>query len=61
MSAAVKAEVRTKSAIRSYEEEVGVQVAGSAVLEQVFHQLYLIYLIHATLGEMTFRRLLPHA
>jgi hypothetical protein len=56
-----KAMIRTKSAIKSYEEEVGVPVAGTAALEQVFHQIYLVYLIHATLGEMKFSRILPHA
>ena len=60
-AAAVKAAIRTKSAINSYEDEVGIQVAGSAVLEEVFHQLYMIYLIYETLGDMKFRRILQHA
>jgi len=55
MSAAEeKAKVRTKSAIKVHEEEVDIQVTGSAALVQVFHQVYLAYLIRATLGDMTF-------
>jgi hypothetical protein len=61
MSAELTAELRTKFAIRDYEEEMGVPVAGSAVLEQAFSDLYKICLIHATLGEMKFRRELPTA
>lgn len=61
MSAELEADIRTKSAIRSYEEGMGVPVAGSAVLEEQFECLQKIYLIHATLGDMRFRRILPHA
>lgn len=36
-------------------------VAGNTVLEQVFRQICLAYLVHATLGDMTFRKILQHA
>jgi hypothetical protein len=60
-AAAEKANVLTQSAIKAYEEEVGVSVAGSAVLEDIFHQLYLAYLNREKLGESKFRRIIPHA
>ena len=56
MSAATLAEIRTKSAIKDYEEQTGVQVSGNARLEEMFVHLSQIYLVHATLGDMTFRR-----
>jgi len=59
MSAATLAESRTKSAIKDYEAETGVPVAGNTKLEQVFGYLHQIYLAHAILGEMKFRRELP--
>ncbi len=52
MSAATLAEIRTKSAIKDYEEQTGVQVSGNARLEEMFAYLSQIYLVHATLGEM---------
>jgi hypothetical protein len=61
MSATLKAEILTKLAIRSYEEEVGVPVAGCAILERIFHQIYLAHLIHETLGERKFHRILQSA
>jgi hypothetical protein len=61
MSAELAAEMRTKWAIERYEKEMGIPVAGSTVLEQAFSELYKIYLIHSTLGEMKFRRELPTA
>ena len=47
-------EVRTEVAINDYEQEVG-KVAG----KQAFRALYKVYLIHATLGEMKFSKILP--
>ena len=61
MSATLKAEVLTKAAIRSYEEEVGIPVAGNAALEEQFECLRKIYLIHTTLGELTFRNMMQNA
>lgn len=61
MSASTLAEIRTKSAIKCYEEEVGIPVAGNAKLEEIFRRLYEIYFIHATLGDMKFRCDLPTA
>jgi hypothetical protein len=61
MSAATLAEIRTKSAIKDYEEQTGVQVSGNAKLEEIFGRLYEIYFIHATLGDMMFRKTLPSA
>jgi hypothetical protein len=60
MSTVTLAEIRTKSAIKHYEEEMGIQVTGNAKLEEMFGYLHKIYLIHATLAEMRFRRILPH-
>ena len=60
MSAATLAEIRTTSAIKDYEEEMGIQVTGNAKLEEMFGHLHQIYLIHATLADMRFRRILPH-
>jgi len=59
--AELKAELRTKSAIKSYEQETGIAVAGSQKLEEVFDYIRRVYLIQATLGEMKFSKLLPHA
>lgn len=61
MSAATLAEIRTKEAIKEYEEEVGIQVAGNARLEEMFAYLHQVYLAHAKLAEMKFRRELPIA
>jgi hypothetical protein len=61
MSATTLAEIRMKAAIHDYEEQTGVQVAGNAKLEEIFGRLHEIYLIHATLGEMKFRKTLPSA
>ena len=61
MSAATLAEIRTKSAIKDYEEQTGVQVSGNARLEEMFGYLNQIYVVHATLGDMTFRREFPTA
>ena len=61
MSAELKAELRTKEAIKAYEQEMRIPVAGCAVLEEQFECLRMIYLIHATLGEMKFRKILPLA
>ncbi len=61
MSAATLAEIRTKSAIKDYEEQTGVQVSGNARLEEMFAYLSQVYLVHATLGDMTFRREFPTA
>ena len=60
MSAATLAEIRTKSAIKDYEEQTGVQVSGNARLEEMFAYLNQIYLANATL-DMTFRREFPTA
>ena len=51
-------EVRTEVAINDYEQEVG-KVAGNVVLEQAFRAVYKVYLVHATLGEMKFSKILP--
>jgi hypothetical protein len=61
MSATDRAEIRTKLAIKDYEAETGIAVAGNAKLEEAFWYLSLIYLIHATLSEMRFRRDFPTA
>jgi hypothetical protein len=61
VSAATLAEIRTKSAIKDYEEQTGIQVSGNARLEEMFAHLSQIYLVHATLGEMRFRKTLPSA
>ncbi len=61
MSAATLAEIRTKSAIKDYEEQTGVQVSGNARLEKMFAYLSQVYLVHATLGDMTFRCEFPTA
>lgn len=61
MSAEVIAAVWTKNAIKTYEQETGISVAETPVLEEQFEYLRKIYLIHATLGEMKFRKILPHA
>ena len=61
MSAETKAEIRIKDAIKTYEQETGIPVAGCAPLEEIFGQIYKIYLFHATLGERKFSRILPHA
>lgn len=61
MSAATLAEIRTKSAIKDYEEEMGIQVTGNSRLEEMFAYLHQIYLAHAKLAEMKFRKILPSA
>ena len=61
MSAEIQAEARIKDAIKSYEQETGIRVAGCAVLEEIFGGVYKIYLFQATLGERKFSKILPHA
>jgi len=56
-----KAELRMKDAIKTYEKETGIAVAGCTFLEEQFEYLRKIYLIQATLGEMKFSKILPHA
>lgn len=61
MSAAIQAEARIKDAIKSYEQETGIPVAGCAVLEEIFNVIYKIYLFQATLSERKFSRIPPPA
>ena len=61
MHPADKAEIRVKARIKEYEQEVGIPVAGCAKLEEVFGQIYNVYLVLAILGERKFSRLYPHA
>jgi hypothetical protein len=41
--------------------KTGVPVAGCAALEEIFGQVYKMYLLHETLGEMKFRSMLHQA
>jgi hypothetical protein len=61
MSPVDKAEIRVKARIKEYEQEVGIPVAGCPKLEEIFGQIYKVYLILAILGEKKFRSILPHA
>ena len=61
MHPADKAEVRVKARIKEYEQEVGIAVAGCPKLEEIFGQIYNVYLVLAILGERKFSRLYPHA
>jgi hypothetical protein len=56
-----KAEIRVKARIKEYEQEVGIPVAGSPKLEEIFGEIYKVYLVLAILGERKFIRLYPQA
>jgi hypothetical protein len=56
-----KAEIRVKARIKEYEQEVGIPVAGCPKLEEIFGQVYNVYLVLAILGERKFSRLYPQA
>jgi len=60
-AAADRAEIRVKARIKEYEQEVGIPVAGCTKLEEIFGQIYEVYLILAVLGDRRFRRLYPEA